>query len=57
MDLIWDFDGTLFDSYPHVVGAYLQALADFGRTADPEVLLWKLKVLNMWLLHLHIMKN
>ena len=42
--LIWDFDGTLFDSYPHVVGAYLQALADFGRTADPEVLLWKLKV-------------
>ena len=43
-NLIWDFDGTLFDSYPHIQGAYLQALADFGRTADPDILMAKLKI-------------
>lgn len=43
-NLIWDFDGTLFDSYPHVQSAFLQALSDFGRTADPDVLMAKLKI-------------
>lgn len=43
-NLIWDFDGTLFDSYPHVCAAYMQALADFGRTADPAAVMAKLKI-------------
>lgn len=43
-NLIWDFDGTLFDSYPHVAAAYTKALADFGRTVDPEGLMASLKV-------------
>ena len=43
-NLIWDFDGTLFDSYPHICASYLQALADFGRTADPDILMAKLKI-------------
>jgi len=29
---LWDFDGTLFDSYPHVVGAFGHMMADRGRT-------------------------
>ncbi len=43
-NLIWDFDGTLFNSYPHIHAAYMQALADFGRTVDPAVLMAKLKI-------------
>lgn len=43
-NLIWDFDGTLFNSYPHICAAYMQALADFGRTADPAVVMAKLKI-------------
>ena len=31
---IWDFDGMLFDSYPHITSAFLKALADFGIEAD-----------------------
>ncbi len=31
---IWDFDGMLFDSYPHIATAFVKALADFGKTAD-----------------------
>jgi HAD superfamily hydrolase (TIGR01509 family) len=27
---IWDFDGTLFDTYPAISQAFQQALADFG---------------------------
>ncbi len=41
---IWDFDGTLFDSYPHVAAAYHRALADFGKSADPEELMAHLKI-------------
>ena len=26
--LFWDFDGTLFNSYPHIHAAYMQELAD-----------------------------
>ena len=31
---IWDFDGMLFDSYPHITSAFLKALAGFGKEAD-----------------------
>lgn len=31
---IWDFDGMLFDSYPHVTSAFLKTLREFGREAD-----------------------
>ncbi|MBQ2847596.1 MAG: HAD-IA family hydrolase [Clostridia bacterium] len=31
---IWDFDGMLFDSYPHITSAFLKALGDFGKDAD-----------------------
>jgi HAD superfamily hydrolase (TIGR01509 family) len=35
---IWDFDGTLFDTYPAICRAFQQALADFGATAPlPEI--------------------
>ncbi len=43
-NLIWDFDGTLFDSYPHVTEAYHKALLDFGREVDREEILKHLKV-------------
>ena len=43
-NLIWDFDGTLFDSYPHVAAAYHKALSDFGRTVDAEDLMAHLKI-------------
>lgn len=31
---IWDFDGMLFDSYPHITSAFLKMLGDFGIEAD-----------------------
>ncbi len=31
---IWDFDGMLFDSYPHITSAFIKAMNDFGRDAD-----------------------
>jgi len=33
-NIIWDFDGTLFDSYPSITEAFLSALLDHGRTGD-----------------------
>lgn len=32
---IWDFDGTLFDSYPIIIGNLQAALKDYGFTCDP----------------------
>lgn len=29
-DVAWDFDGTLFDSYPRILDAFQAALADYG---------------------------
>lgn len=29
-DLGWDFDGTLYDSYPHILDSMSRAIADFG---------------------------
>ncbi len=31
---IWDFDGTLFNTYPTIIHCVQLALADFGHTAD-----------------------
>ena len=33
---IWDFDGTLFDSYPHSTAALCAAAAHFGIPVEPE---------------------
>ena len=33
---IWDFDGTLFDSYPHTTAALCAACGHFGIDATPE---------------------
>ncbi len=34
-NLIWDFDGTLFDTYPAFARAYASALAELGAPAQP----------------------
>lgn len=31
---IWDFDGTLYDTYPHTVRAYAETLAEYGFEGD-----------------------
>ena len=42
---IWDFDGTLMDTYPVTFAAYLRlALADFGHTAPEEEIMEKMLV-------------
>ena len=33
--IIWDFDGTLYDTYPVMARAFAQALAEFGHS-EPE---------------------
>lgn len=33
---IWDFDGTLFDTYPAMVDGAWQALKDFGISMDKK---------------------
>lgn len=39
--LIWDFDGTLFDTYPHMIRSMRRALADCGLTPPgEEVAFW-----------------
>ena len=39
---IWDFDGTIADSYPNLVRYLTLALADFGKTAEPVEILEKM---------------
>ncbi|MDO4865983.1 MAG: HAD-IA family hydrolase [Clostridia bacterium] len=41
---IWDFDGTLFDSYPHSAAALCAAAARFGIPADPEAVARQMRV-------------
>ena len=36
---IWDFDGTLFDTYPMIIGDFRRALGQFGRDVDPVELM------------------
>lgn len=40
--LFWDFDGTLYDTYPQILNAMLHALRDFGLSAvqPSEVMSW-----------------
>jgi phosphoglycolate phosphatase-like HAD superfamily hydrolase len=37
--LIWDVDGTLFDTYPSIVRAFQQTLNSFDRVVSPEEIL------------------
>ena len=43
--LFWDFDGTLFDSYPEICGSFMKGLEDLGLAdlADPENLMQLIK--------------
>lgn len=41
---IWDFDGTLFDSYPPMVKAYHQALDEQGIHVSEEEILLHMKI-------------
>ncbi|MDX1357988.1 MAG: HAD-IA family hydrolase [Clostridia bacterium] len=33
-DVIWDFDGTLFNTYPAIAGVFLESLGSFGVSED-----------------------
>ncbi len=35
-NIIWDFDGTLFDTYPAIVAAFRQMVAELGHEIDAE---------------------
>ncbi|NLJ37566.1 MAG: HAD-IA family hydrolase [Candidatus Atribacteria bacterium] len=37
-EFIWDFDGTLFDTYPVIGRAFQEALGELGITEKPEIL-------------------
>ncbi|MDN6639989.1 MAG: HAD-IA family hydrolase [Tetragenococcus sp.] len=41
---IWDFDGTLFDTYPMIVQGYILALKDYGIESSKEEIYQILKV-------------
>ena len=38
-DIIWDFDGTLFDTYPPMTEAFKRALNDLGYDDDEKHIL------------------
>ena len=37
--LFWDFDGTLFDSYPELLGSFMNGLEGLHELAVPETLM------------------
>ncbi|HAX98844.1 MAG TPA: phosphoglycolate phosphatase, partial [Candidatus Atribacteria bacterium] len=39
-EYIWDFDGTLFDTYPVMVKAFQRALRELGIEEKPDTLLF-----------------
>ena len=43
--LFWDFDGTLFDSYPEICASFVRGLRDLGleRLAEPQALMPHIK--------------
>jgi HAD superfamily hydrolase (TIGR01549 family) len=43
-DIIWDFDGTLFDTYPAMVHSFKKALADSGVNAKEAEILSYMKI-------------
>lgn len=42
---IWDFDGTLFDSYPHILASMQKVLAEEGLSCDSTTL-WRRLLVN-----------
>ncbi|MDD3714534.1 MAG: HAD-IA family hydrolase [Atribacterota bacterium] len=42
-EYIWDFDGTLFDTYPVMVKAFQRALRELGIEEKPDTLLYFMK--------------
>lgn len=32
---IWDFDGMLFDSYPHITSAFQKMMSEYGKEVNP----------------------
>ena len=40
---IWDFDGTLFNTYPHIAYSLLEALKEFGIREETEPVMRELK--------------
>ena len=40
----WDFDGTLFDTYPRIVRAFLRGLEEYGIHADAKDALRRMKI-------------
>ncbi|REC31851.1 phosphoglycolate phosphatase [Enterococcus pseudoavium] len=43
MNYIWDFDGTLYDTYPIMMDALMQTFQEIGMKPDPEVVYRKIK--------------
>jgi phosphoglycolate phosphatase-like HAD superfamily hydrolase len=43
-DIIWDFDGTLFDTYPSIAWAFKKALAEEGVNQSEEEILKLIKI-------------
>lgn len=43
-DIIWDFDGTLFDTYPSMTNAFKKALKDYGIKETEENILKYMKI-------------
>ena len=41
---IWDFDGTLFDTYPHTCAVFAEILRRRGVTPDPAAVYAKMKI-------------
>ena len=41
---IWDFDGTLFDTYPKIIEAFQHALRDFGADASENEIMQRMLV-------------
>jgi len=43
-DVAWDFDGTLFDTYPNLVRAFKEALERYGYTAEEDEIRRKMSI-------------
>ena len=43
-DVAWDFDGTLFDTYPNLVRAFKEALEHYGYTAEDDDIRQKMSI-------------
>ncbi len=43
-EIFWDFDGTLFDTYPRITRAFLHGLEDAGIRTDYETAFTRVKV-------------